>query len=325
MLRVALLLSALDSRLVNAQEGRSLHWVIRVSHLETALEFTKGVLGMRVLRHEENDAACPITCNGQYDTRWSKTMVGYGREDEAYALELTYNYGVGGYEKGEGLQRFVLGVEAVALAVERSRAMGYVVHEGLSRALGPLVVGPDGYEYELRPRHSGRSEPFSAVVLAAPSPRDLAEWYMDVLGMQALDFPSRDEALQAHVGYSKDGVRLQIVRSEGGREPRISQWEGRHALALPESQVRRLSARFAAEMPHLIVHEMRELQEKLGVLVIIIVKDPSGYEICIVSSETFDAAAAAAMDYGEPDWDQRSGLLAAMSAGSAPPSFESEL
>ena len=40
---------------------------------------------MKVLRHEENDEPCPLTCNGVFDTPWSKTMVGYGPEDTSYA------------------------------------------------------------------------------------------------------------------------------------------------------------------------------------------------------------------------------------------------
>jgi catechol 2,3-dioxygenase-like lactoylglutathione lyase family enzyme len=67
---------------------RSAHWVIRTSDLEKTLNFTSSVLGMRVLRHEENDKPCPITCNGDSPTAWSKTMVGYATEDQAYALEV---------------------------------------------------------------------------------------------------------------------------------------------------------------------------------------------------------------------------------------------
>ena len=70
--------------------------------------FATEVLGMKVLRHEENAEPCPLTCNGVYDTPWSKTMVGYGPEDESYALELTYNYGIDDYEVGNGLDRFVI-------------------------------------------------------------------------------------------------------------------------------------------------------------------------------------------------------------------------
>ena len=40
---------------------RAIHYVIRVSELEEVLEFTDKVLGMKVLRHEENEAACEIT------------------------------------------------------------------------------------------------------------------------------------------------------------------------------------------------------------------------------------------------------------------------
>lgn len=35
-----------------------------------------------------------------YDGRWSKTMVGYGPEDNHFVAELTYNYGIGEYRLG---------------------------------------------------------------------------------------------------------------------------------------------------------------------------------------------------------------------------------
>lgn len=35
-----------------------------------------------------------------YDGKWSKTMVGFGPEDEHFVAELTYNYGVGEYQLG---------------------------------------------------------------------------------------------------------------------------------------------------------------------------------------------------------------------------------
>lgn len=36
-----------------------------------------------------------------YQTRWSKTMIGYGSEDTHFVVELTYNYGISAYAKGE--------------------------------------------------------------------------------------------------------------------------------------------------------------------------------------------------------------------------------
>jgi len=41
--------------------------------------------------------------NRPYDGKWSKTMIGYGPEDEHFVLELTYNYGIGSYRKANEL------------------------------------------------------------------------------------------------------------------------------------------------------------------------------------------------------------------------------
>ena len=44
---------------------------------------------------------CVAKCNGEYNGRWSKTMVGYGPEDDYFAIELTYNYKVKDYDNGK--------------------------------------------------------------------------------------------------------------------------------------------------------------------------------------------------------------------------------
>ena len=39
-----------------------------------------------------------------YDGKWSKSMVGFGPEDNHFVMELTYNYGVGEYKLGNDYQ-----------------------------------------------------------------------------------------------------------------------------------------------------------------------------------------------------------------------------
>ena len=39
-----------------------------------------------------------------YDGKWSKSMVGYGPEDAHFVVELTYNYGIKQYKKGDDFQ-----------------------------------------------------------------------------------------------------------------------------------------------------------------------------------------------------------------------------
>ena len=55
---------------------------------------------------------------------------------------------------------------------------------------------------------------------------------------------------------------------------------------------------------------MKELPETLGTLTIAIVRDLDGYEICLVSSETYDKAVLAVGDGVGPDWARRDALAA---------------
>ncbi|KAJ1460166.1 hypothetical protein M885DRAFT_434058, partial [Pelagophyceae sp. CCMP2097] len=135
-------LCAAASALDVERPGPAAHYVIRASDLRRTLDFLTGVLSLRVLRHEESPAPCPITCNGRFATPWSKTMVGTMREDEAYALEVTFNYGVDSYPRGQGLRRFEMQSENVSKALAEAKRLGYAVD-------GAVVTGPDGYAYAL--------------------------------------------------------------------------------------------------------------------------------------------------------------------------------
>lgn len=59
---------------------RALHFVLKVGDRREFMSFLKDTLGMHVLRHEEFDSGCKATCNGPYQNKWSKTMIGYGPE-----------------------------------------------------------------------------------------------------------------------------------------------------------------------------------------------------------------------------------------------------
>eukprot|EP00927_Polykrikos_kofoidii_P006751 TRINITY_DN12733_c0_g1_i1.p1 TRINITY_DN12733_c0_g1~~TRINITY_DN12733_c0_g1_i1.p1 ORF type:complete len:320 (+),score=39.40 TRINITY_DN12733_c0_g1_i1:127-1086(+) len=300
----------LHCKLVAGQ--RALHWVIRVSSLEETLNFTKDVLRMKVLRHEENDAACPLTCNGQFDTSWSKTMVGYGPEDTHYALELTYNYGIDRYDRGEGLQRFTLHLKDANAALARASSLGYAVEGG-------IIHGPDAYAYELLEDDSVEgsfADPFKSIVLRAQDPESLARWYYDILGMRHSAAPVSASEGTVVIGFGNLQSSMRFI-IEPASAPRITQWEGRNAVALPEATVRAVNARVSNESPHLILHELRELQEKLGTLLIVILRDPAGYELCLVSSETFHPSVREATDYRGPDWNLRNEALMAITGGNS--------
>ena len=122
---------------------RLLHTMLRVGDLQRSIDFYTQVLGMTLLRQKEYP-----------DGKFTLAFLGYGAESEHTVLELTYNWGVEGYEIGKGFGHLAIEVDDVYAATEKMRQMGGKI----LRDAGPMNAGttiiafvadPDGYEIEL--------------------------------------------------------------------------------------------------------------------------------------------------------------------------------
>jgi len=303
--------------------GPPAHYVIRSSHLPTTLQFLTSVTHLRVLRHEENPTPCAITCNGEYAVPWSKTMVGTASEDEAYALEVTYNYGIGGYERGTMLVGFGVYVDDLEGDLATAEGLGYKVVTTTTSSWdrreeeGKVVEGPDGYRYRLvqRPDHVKRRDPFHVVYFAVPDPVATADWYSDTIGgvqkQNEEGVGSRTIGFQPDAfGWEGDGVVFHFTTATNSGAV-VTQFDGRNAFSLPAAQIRSIYRTLREEQPERIVYELQELDEGdvgLGVLLILIVTDPNGLELCLVSSEAFEPAIRDAADFVGPDYEIRETL-----------------
>jgi len=127
---------------------RLLHTMLRVGNLQRSIDFYTHALGMQLLRTTERP-----------EQQYSLAFVGYGSNPDHAEIELTYNYGVEQYEKGNAFGHIALGVPDVAAACEAVRAGGGKV----TREAGPVKFGttiiafvedPDGYKIELIQRMS---------------------------------------------------------------------------------------------------------------------------------------------------------------------------
>lgn len=63
-----------------------------------------------------------------YDGKWSKTMVGFGPEDDHFVAELTYNYGVGEYQLGND---FLVGAGSFSRGIEVDNV--HVIETGVKK------------------------------------------------------------------------------------------------------------------------------------------------------------------------------------------------
>mmetsp|Transcript_126513 Transcript_126513/g.252820 ORF Transcript_126513/g.252820 Transcript_126513/m.252820 type:complete len:448 (+) Transcript_126513:67-1410(+) len=318
--------------------SRPAHWVLRSSDLQVTLAFLANVFGMKVLRHEEYARSCAITCNGKYDTPWSKTMVGYGREDECYCLEVTYNYGISEYPPSNGLAHVAISVDSVAVAQEAALAMGCSVD-------GDIITGPDGYRFRVLPQSTTHEERFQYVAIKVANGPRASAFYEQALGMCDLsaDFQQQVAGIGASAvfGYSRDHVPLVLLEDRSVGVSERTQTEGRNAIAIPGLALRALYLR-VAEGQHggAVLHAIREFNElpeirrsrglppmpctpppdeylqelrrdpssapPMGTLTVAIVTDVDGYEICLVSKEAYDSAVARAYTPDkEIDWAWR--------------------
>ena len=122
---------------------RILHTMLRVGDLDRSIRFYPEVLGMRVLRRTDVPSQ-----------QYTLAFVGYGDEAQSAVLELTYNYGVAGYDPGTAFGHVAVEVDDAAAACAAVKAKG----GNVTREAGPVKGGttviafvqdPDGYKIEL--------------------------------------------------------------------------------------------------------------------------------------------------------------------------------
>ncbi|WP_439437608.1 lactoylglutathione lyase [Salinivibrio costicola] len=123
--------------------GRILHTMIRVGDLDRAVKFYTDVMGMRLLRTNENE---------QY--KYSLAFVGYSDESDGAVIELTYNWGESEYDHGNAFGHIAIGIDDVYATCDQIRQAG----GNITREPGPVkggsteiafVTDPDGYKLEL--------------------------------------------------------------------------------------------------------------------------------------------------------------------------------
>ncbi|XP_022787596.1 glyoxalase domain-containing protein 4-like [Stylophora pistillata] len=123
---------------------RALHFVFKIANRNETMKFYRDILGMKVLRHEEFEEGCKASCNGPYDGKWSKTMTGFGPEDDHFVVELTYNYGIKTYQLGNDFQGITVHSKT---AVSNAKQQSYPVTEEGEGCI--TVKAPGGYKFTL--------------------------------------------------------------------------------------------------------------------------------------------------------------------------------
>lgn len=120
-----------------------LHTMIRVGDLQRSIDFYTQVMGMTLLRTNENE-----------EYQYTLAFLGYGDESSGAVIELTYNWGKTSYDMGNAFGHIAIGVDDIYRTCEAIRQAGGLI----TREPGPVLGGsteiafvrdPDGYALEL--------------------------------------------------------------------------------------------------------------------------------------------------------------------------------
>jgi lactoylglutathione lyase len=116
--------------------------MLRVGDLDRSIGFYTDVMGMKLLRKNENAA---------YE--YTLAFVGFGEESEGAVIELTYNWGTSEYDLGNAFGHIAIGVDDIYTTCDAIKAAG----GNVTREPGPVKGGtteiafvkdPDGYMIE---------------------------------------------------------------------------------------------------------------------------------------------------------------------------------
>jgi len=290
-----------DRNALGLDVRRALHWVLKVGNLKRSVEFYEKVFGMNVIRHEEFDSGCEANCNGAFDRPWSKTMIGYGDEKTQFALELTYNYGIKGYRRGNDL-RFI-GLCLTEDGLEAATKLGY---KPVARDDGKLfydIVGPDEVKYRCKMSEELPREPFWSVALNVKSVRASFEYWCGALSMQSIEY---HEGKYLRASY---GGQVPLEFYELNKDESLD-----HAAAQG-----RIAFTTSIKKGPYVMNDYIKRFKKYKVLTdpvtlptpgkadvdVVILADVDGYEICFVNQVGFDDLCTTKEGDEVIDWDKR--------------------
>lgn len=258
-------------------QGRTLHWVFKIGDRTKTMDFYRNVLGMKILRHEEFKEGCEASCNGPYDGHWSKTMVGYGPEDNHFVVELTYNYGIGKYQLGNDFQGISI---ASKVALENAKKSGMDLEKF---GEGFKIKAPDGYPFILLDSESSKADPVQKVSLSCTDLAASTKYWVDLLGMELVT-PKDNENKSILLQYGPTHAQLELVKVD--KIDRGTAY-GRIAFSVPTNSLEEIEARVKTSGGEIVKPFVKLDTPGKATVCVVILADPDKTEICFVGDEAF--------------------------------------
>jgi catechol 2,3-dioxygenase-like lactoylglutathione lyase family enzyme len=264
---------------------------LKISDRLATKKFFCDILGMRILRHEEMSSGCSAQCNGNFESPWSKTVVGYGDEHSSFAFELNYNYDVQGYKYGNDFASVTIHHRQAICNAQEFMDQSQAQPDKQSL----VISSPDGHRIILVDREVEQGEdPIKCLSLNVYNLEKSVDYYTRLLNMSIVEQHSDDKkrvklAYNAPKGSKKNtrstyNFRLdnqcQLELIESDKPIDRGTGYGRIAFSCPIKDVDVIQSRIEKESCKVLIPKM-----KLGGLfdinknTVVILSDPDEHEV----------------------------------------------
>jgi len=240
------------------------------------MRFYREVLGMKVLRHEEFEEGCEAACNGPYDGKWSKTMVGYGPEENHFVVELTFNYNISNYQLGNDFQGITIQSRET---LARARKAGWPVKEEDGRA---VLEAPGGYKFYVvdQPEPTNR-DPVISVAIAVSNMTESVQYWSELLEMKVISASLCTTSLSYNPSNQASLVLVSQPSVNHAKAP------GRIAFSIPASDLPGIQEKMVKANTTILKPLVSLDTPGKATVQVVILADPDGQEICFVGAEAF--------------------------------------
>lgn len=185
----------------SADDRRLLHFTLKITDRLSIPNFFCNILGMKILRHEENDSGCSAQCNGNFESPWSKTMVGYGDEHSHFLFELNYNYDVQGYIYGNDFSSITIRSRQAVANARQSLDPIYIDRNDADQT-SMTVRSPDGHRFILIDEDvPAGDDPVQCLSLHVSDLNRSKDYYSRVLKMKISEQESNDSRVRLYYGF----------------------------------------------------------------------------------------------------------------------------
>jgi hypothetical protein len=205
-------------------------------------------------------------------------MIGYGAEDSNFVLELTYNYGVRNYERGNDFNYIrVLSNNAF----KRLSESNYPFQSSPDGFLE--VADPDGYKFLIGRNTSDNENLLSELSLFVTNPENSKNYWADILKGKLENLNSNSVSLKFD---HMDFFRLNLTKSSSETIDHSKAY-GRVAFSCPTEELQPLQALIESHNHKVLTPFISLDTPGKATVSVVILADPDGHEICFVGDKEF--------------------------------------